>query len=226
MLRRLEQEARRLAEASSRDHEEPQLRETAASAASVLAAAEWGLERGHRGSGASAGRAPPHRYRTDRARAAPHPARSPSQGCGRGACAARRGERKRYGAFGLKRRSCAASRVGRDARNRACRRRSGRRSGACKRGGRPRRCYSPQAARPGAPDRACHASEAAQAGGSAGLVPDRRSRCGSPPATSRPSAPALATISTPRARSSAPAHWRLTASDEVDPASPRRGRAA
>jgi len=43
MLRRLEQEARRLAEASSRDHEEPQLRETAASAASVLAAADGAL---------------------------------------------------------------------------------------------------------------------------------------------------------------------------------------
>ncbi len=39
-LRRLEHEARRLEEASSRDHEEPQLREAAAAAAAALAAAE------------------------------------------------------------------------------------------------------------------------------------------------------------------------------------------
>ena len=43
MLRGLEQEARRLAEASSRDHEEPQLRQAAGVAASALATAEGAL---------------------------------------------------------------------------------------------------------------------------------------------------------------------------------------
>jgi chromosome segregation protein len=42
-LRRLEHEARRLEEVSSRDHEEPQLREAAAAAAAALAAAEGAL---------------------------------------------------------------------------------------------------------------------------------------------------------------------------------------
>ena len=42
-LRRLEHETRRLDEAGSRDHEEPQLREAAAAAASALAAAEGAL---------------------------------------------------------------------------------------------------------------------------------------------------------------------------------------
>ena len=86
MLRGLGEEARRLEAASSRDVQEPQLREAAALAASALAAAESAFQRGDRGIGAGARRAPPHRCRSDRARTTHRAAGAPIRRHRRRAC--------------------------------------------------------------------------------------------------------------------------------------------
>ena len=70
MLRGLGEEGRRLAVASSRDREEPQLRGAAARAKEILDAAEQALRAGDHGAGRGPRRARPARRREDRDRTA------------------------------------------------------------------------------------------------------------------------------------------------------------
>ena len=160
MLRGLGEEGRRLAVASSRDREEPQLRGAAARAKEILDAAEQALRAGDHGAGRGPRRARPARRREDRDRAARRDARGATRRTRTGACQARGRERQRDEARRPEYRARRAFRDGAGHRNRAPG--GGGRSGGDACGGNqgqgPR--LRGKAREPGARDRARHADEA------------------------------------------------------------------
>ena len=200
MLRGLAEEGRRLTAASSRDLEEPQLREAVTNAAEALAAAEQGL---NQATGALAqARAERHRLETTQAELKDRLGRleAEANSADRGACQTRSGACAPRG-------SCRAQREGRQpckqdraCGGRACRRRGRGREGPLLRsqGARSRRNSQAQmarAARPSSPRCSSCSSPPMRANGLRSS-----SRFASPKATNRPLARRLATTSMPPVR--------------------------